>query len=108
MYEIHDTLEISAAMRGTWQKVVDLMAECLHVPAGLVMRVHQDEIEVLVRSSNPENVYHVGERAELNTGLYCETVMRRGRWRAYSRWRLRRGISLRNWWRRCGFARWGR
>jgi len=79
MYEIHDTLEISATMRGTWQKVVDLMAECLHVPAGLVMRVHQDEIEVLVRSSNPENVYHVGERAELNTGLYCETVMSSGR-----------------------------
>ncbi|MDE2161355.1 MAG: GAF domain-containing protein, partial [Burkholderiales bacterium] len=62
-------------MLESWQKTVDLMAEVLQVPAGLVMRVWPHEIEVLVRSGNPGNVYHPGERADLDTGLYCETVM---------------------------------
>ncbi|MGI9263850.1 MAG: GAF domain-containing sensor histidine kinase, partial [Gammaproteobacteria bacterium] len=45
------------------------------VPAGLIMRVHNQEIEVLVRSLTENNPYEPGEKAKLNTGLYCETVM---------------------------------
>ncbi|MDE2371945.1 MAG: response regulator [Burkholderiales bacterium] len=74
-YLIHDALAIPESMLASWQKTVDLMAEVLQVPAGLLMRVHPREIEVLIRSRNPGSVYHPGEKAALDTGLYCETVM---------------------------------
>jgi diguanylate cyclase (GGDEF)-like protein/PAS domain S-box-containing protein len=67
--------EIPASMLEVWQRLLDLVAEVLHVPAALIMRVHAREIEVFLRSRNTENVYERGERAQLETGLYCETVM---------------------------------
>ncbi len=74
-YPIHADIEVPADMHECWQRTIDLMAETLKVPAGLIMRVHPREIEVFVSSSNPDNVYEHGERAPLDTGLYCETVM---------------------------------
>ncbi|MBN1489283.1 MAG: GAF domain-containing protein [Phycisphaerae bacterium] len=58
-----------------WQRVADLIAGLIEVPAGLIMRVDPPEIEVFVSSATPGNPYEAGERARLNTGLYCETVM---------------------------------
>jgi PAS domain S-box-containing protein len=72
---ILDEVEIPAAMLETWQTTIDLLATMANVPAALIMRVHPGEIEVFVASHGPGNVYHVGERARLNLGLYCETVM---------------------------------
>jgi PAS domain S-box-containing protein len=60
-----------------WQRIVDLMAWILEVPAALIMRVHPEQIEVLVGSDSVGNPYEPGERADLNTGLYCEAVMAR-------------------------------
>ena len=74
-YNIIDDIDIPDTMQQAWQKTVDLMAEIIQVPAGLIMRVHPWEIEVFIRSHTPHNVYEAGERAKLNTGLYCETVM---------------------------------
>jgi len=76
-YDIIEDIEIPEGPCKSWQITVDLLAEALQVPAGLIMRVHPREIEVFLRSRNPENVYKPGERAELDTGLYCETVMDR-------------------------------
>jgi len=78
-YLIHADIEVPVDLHHSWQRTVDLMAETLNVPAGLIMRVHAREIEVCVRSANPQNVYEDGERAPLDTGLYCETVMSTGR-----------------------------
>lgn len=58
-----------------WQKTVDLMAAIFDVSAGLIMRVLPTQIEVLLASHSAKHPYEVGEKAELNTGLYCETVM---------------------------------
>jgi len=58
-----------------WQHTVDVMAEVFEVPAGLIMRVRPGQIEVLVAAQKVGNPYHAHEMAELNTGLYCETVM---------------------------------
>lgn len=58
-----------------WQNTVDLIAKTLDVPAGLIMRVSAEEIEVLVASETEGNPYEPTEKADLNTGLYCETVM---------------------------------
>jgi PAS domain S-box-containing protein len=59
-----------------WQRIVDLMARTVGVPAGLVMRVDPPQIEVFISSATEGNPYKQGERADLDTGLYCETVMK--------------------------------
>lgn len=74
-YDIFEELELPAELLQSWQSTIDLMAQIVGVPAGLIMRVHQREIEVLIASSNKDNVYEPGEKANLDTGLYCETVM---------------------------------
>jgi signal transduction histidine kinase len=59
-----------------WQKIVNLMAETLDVPAGLIMRILGDEILVFVSSSTKGNPYHPGDSEHfLGSGLYCETVV---------------------------------
>ena len=67
--------EIPDATLTEWQGIVDLMAAVCRVPASLIMKVHSSEIEVLVSAKVEDNPYHPGEKATLNTGLYCETVM---------------------------------
>jgi transcriptional regulator with GAF, ATPase, and Fis domain len=68
---------LTGALLGKWQNVVDILAEMLTVPAGLIMRCQGDEIEVLVASASPGNPYHPGEKELLpRSGLYCETVIK--------------------------------
>ena len=59
-----------------WQGLVDLMADLIQVPAGLIMKVTPPLIEVFVSSNTDGNPYELGEKADLETGLYSETVMR--------------------------------
>jgi len=60
-----------------WQEIVDLMAEICGVPAGLIMRITGEDIEVFVRSRTERNPYHVGDREHLlGSGLYCEQVIK--------------------------------
>jgi len=58
-----------------WQKTLDVAAAILQVPAALIMRVWPEQIEVLVSSASDGNPYEEHEKADLGTGLYCETVM---------------------------------
>jgi diguanylate cyclase (GGDEF)-like protein/PAS domain S-box-containing protein len=74
-YPILDQVIVPEVILDSWQSTVDIIAELMHVPAALVMRVHPWDIEVFVTSNSPGNVYEAGERAQLDTGLYCETVM---------------------------------
>jgi PAS domain S-box-containing protein len=59
-----------------WQEIVDLTAEIMHVPSALIMRVEPPNIKVFVSSETKGNPYEREEIASLNTGLYCETVMK--------------------------------
>ncbi|MCJ7588648.1 MAG: PAS domain S-box protein [Candidatus Aminicenantes bacterium] len=74
-YPILDEIEVPAKVIENWQVTIDLLAEIAGIPAALIMRVHTREIEVFLSSHSPGNVYHHGEKAPLDTGLYCETVM---------------------------------
>lgn len=74
-YPILDEIEVPLNVLENWQITADLLAEIAEIPAALIMRVHAREIEVLVASQSPDNVYHAGEKAPLDSGLYCETVM---------------------------------
>jgi len=68
--------EIPDELTAKWQRIVDLMARMVGVPAGLIIRVDPPQIEVFISSATEGNPYKQGERADLNTGLYCETVMK--------------------------------
>lgn len=73
----HSDLVVSQDVVENWQRTVDLIAELADIPAALIMRVHEHQIEVFARSSNQDNPYHPQEMADLGTGLYCETVIDR-------------------------------
>lgn len=61
-----------------WQGIVDLMARIIQVPAALIMRLHQGDLEVFVSSNTDGNPYKVGGKEVMeNSGLYCETVIKR-------------------------------
>jgi signal transduction histidine kinase len=63
-----------------WQKIVNLMADMLDVPAGLIMRILGENIHVFVSSGTKGNPYHPGESEHfLGSGLYCETVVTNNR-----------------------------
>jgi two-component system sensor histidine kinase/response regulator len=69
---------IPALILEMWQGIVDTMAKLIDVPAGLIMRITGDEIEVLVSSRTEGNPYHPGDAEHLaGSGLYCETVIDR-------------------------------
>ena len=59
-----------------WQEIVDLLAEIMQVPAALIMRVEPPKIEVFVSSEFSGNPYEPAHSASLNTGLYCDTVVK--------------------------------
>lgn len=68
---------VDQKLRQAWQKIVDMLAEFVNVPAALVMQVHPTQIEVFSTSKSVfKNPYEQGETAELGHGLYCETVLR--------------------------------
>ena len=69
-------IELAVEVVQKWQMIVDLLAEILHVPSARVMKVEPPSIRVLVSSESEGNPYKKDELAALNTGLYCETVMK--------------------------------
>ncbi|MBN2566434.1 MAG: GAF domain-containing protein [Candidatus Eisenbacteria bacterium] len=69
-----ETPNVPDEIVGKWQQVVNTIAELLHVPAALIMRVDPPHIEVFRASESPGNPYEVGAREHLR-GLYCETVI---------------------------------
>ena len=74
-YPILDMLEVPLKVIESWQETANLLAEIAGIPSALIMRVHAREIEVFITSHSEGNVYHHGEKAPLDTGLYCESVM---------------------------------
>lgn len=58
-----------------WQGILDLARQLYKVPAALIMRLHEQEIEVFCKSNNEDNPYHLNETCHLGLGLYCETVI---------------------------------
>src|SRR5215831_11469834 len=69
-------IQVPSEIVQKWQEIVDLLAEIMHVPSALIMEVEPPNIKVFVSSESKGNRYEPGETACLNTGLYCETVMK--------------------------------
>ena len=59
-----------------WQDIVDITAVLTHVPAALIMRIDENDIEVFLSSKSTGNPYRPGDKEHLwGSGLYCETVI---------------------------------
>src|SRR5262245_4038990 len=69
-------IQVPSLIIQKWQEIADLLADVLHVPSALIMKVEPPNIRVFVRSESEGNPYERDELACLNTGLYCETVMK--------------------------------
>ncbi len=70
-------LEVPQSTLATWQSIVDILAEIVGIPAALIMRLNDPDIEVLVASKSNGNPYHVGDKEHCwGSGLYCETVIK--------------------------------
>jgi len=71
-------LDVPDRLLERWQSSIDGIARMARIPAALVMRVVDEEIEVFLRSCGDENPYSPGDREHLiGSGLYCETVIKR-------------------------------
>ena len=71
-----DSITIPEAFQHSWQQITDLLSELIGVPAGLVMQLQGEKIQVLIASSNEDNPYTSGESEVLkDSGLYCEKVI---------------------------------
>jgi PAS domain S-box-containing protein len=68
-------VEVPPEIIRKWQEFVDLLAEIMHVPSASIMRVDPPHIKVFVSSTSKGNPCEPGA---LDTGPYCETVMKTG------------------------------
>src|SRR6266487_3533377 len=69
-------IEVPSEIIRKWQEFVNLLAEIMHVPSASIMRVDPPHIKVFVSSTSKGNPCEPGA---LDTGPYCETVMKTGR-----------------------------
>src|SRR5437879_13439737 len=69
------SIEVPSESIRKWQEIVNLLAEIMHVPSASIMRVDLPHIKVFVSSTSEGNPCEPGA---LDTGPYCETVMKTG------------------------------
>jgi hypothetical protein len=70
-------IEVQTKTLENWQEMADILAEFLGIPAALIMRFVDPDIEVLVSSNSEGNPYRPGDKETLyGSGLYCETVIK--------------------------------
>ena len=69
-------IEVPSEIVQKWQEIVNLLAEIIHVPAALVMKLEPPNIKVFVSSESSGNPYEKDEVACFDPGLYCATVIK--------------------------------
>src|SRR5580692_13091259 len=69
------SIEVPSEIIRKWQEIVNLLAEIMHVPSASIMRADPPHIKVFVSSTSEGNPCEPGA---LDTGPYCETVMKTG------------------------------
>jgi PAS domain S-box-containing protein len=69
------SIEVPSEIIRRWQEFVNLLAEIMHVPSASIMRADPPDIKVFVSSTSKGNPCEPGA---LDTGPYCETVMKTG------------------------------
>jgi hypothetical protein len=58
---IQNSTQVPSEIVRKWQEIVDLLAELIHVPSALIMRVEPPNIKVFVSSESKGNPYEPNE-----------------------------------------------
>lgn len=66
---------ITKDIQDKWQNIINVVAKLVDVPAGLIMRITKENMEVFLKSTNTDNPYPQDGKDHLGHGLYCETVI---------------------------------
>lgn len=70
-------IDVPLSITENWQEIVNILAEMIPVPAALIMRLEDPNIEVFTSSRSEGNPYHPGDKEKVwGSGLYCETVIK--------------------------------
>ncbi|MBN1950570.1 MAG: GAF domain-containing protein [Bacteroidales bacterium] len=70
-------IEVPKNIMENWQETANLLSDIVAIPAALIMRYRDPEIEVFVSSKSEGNPYKPGDKEKLmGSGLYCETVIK--------------------------------
>jgi len=70
-------IDVPLSITENWQEIVNILAEMIPVPAALIMRLDDPNIEVFASSKSDGNPYHPGDKEKIwGSGLYCETVIK--------------------------------
>jgi len=70
-------IEVPTPILENWQEIVNILADMIPIPASLIMRLDDPNIEVFVSSNGKANPYHPGDKEKVyGSGLYCETVIK--------------------------------
>jgi PAS domain S-box-containing protein len=77
-----DTPEISipSDVLRKWQRIVDLLANIMHVPSAVVTRVEPPQLadyRTVVSSNSKGNPFPIDEVFSLDIGTFCETVIKK-------------------------------
>jgi c-di-GMP phosphodiesterase len=70
----HDKPEIPEQLIQKWQRIVDLVASIIGVPSGLITRLTEETLEIVVASRTEGNPYKRDDGDRLGIGMFCETV----------------------------------
>lgn len=67
--------EIRESIISRWQNSINILAKLADIPAVLIMKINEFDIEVFLSSHSPGNPYLHGAKDHLLQGFYCETVI---------------------------------
>lgn len=70
-----DNNEIRESILTRWQNSINILAKLADIPAVLIMKVNELDIEVFLASQSAGNPYLHGAKDHLLQGFYCETVI---------------------------------
>jgi len=60
-----------------WQSIVNIISRIVDVPTVIIRKIDPPQIEVFIASKTEGNPYKKGERVDLESGLYCEEVIKK-------------------------------
>lgn len=70
-----DKPQISNEILVKWQQIIDLTARIMGVPSGLITRITQSDLEVVLTNQDEVNIFNKDDKFELGAGWYCENVV---------------------------------
>lgn len=74
-YAVREDIRIDLSTQEKWQRVLDLVADVMVVPTTLIVRAHEDHLEVFARSAGQDRSYLEGQLFSPREGQYFEAIL---------------------------------